>query len=433
MQSDNLKPMQQGLNSASSQSQFSIHLQNEPASSKSLLNAPSTPGSNITKRIPQNAHVIADASNPRFYVPNEVQGPSKTMPPGVYPRDINQAYNSGSDNPKLFPVDSSNNLDSEVRDIQTGMTNPAGDIEMTMASNSGVPLEFDPAFFDQSMLSTINWLPSELLSGAPHGHPQSTGVPSQYSQSLSPSAYFSRTTWQPPVINPGQTSSLQPGRVSQTPSVQVSLGSPNQYSHGISEPSPHTELVGSAKGSADCYADGAPFRLPKYGNKHTPWPNGSVEPVDTQLLIEDGEHRFNFPLISGLRTNQIPEDITRFAQRIETSTYDEIYRHFVQLCCNETPFFEVFESERFPTVDECNQFIVYFFDSFQAVYPIIHLHRFDPNTSHWLLTLSVVALGCHMSQISEMEKCTIAFHELIRRGIYLEVRKAFPPHAFFSN
>lgn len=430
VQSDNLKPMHQGLNSASSQSQFSIHLQNEPASSKASLNASSTPGSDITKRIPQNPHIIADASNHRFYLPNEAQGPSKTVPLGVYPRDINQAYNSSSNNPKIFPVDSSNNLDSRMRDVEPGMTNPAGDIEMTMANNPEVPLEFDPTFFDQSMLSTINWLPSELLSGGPNYHAQSTGVSSQYSQSLSPSTYFSRTTWQPPIINPGQTSSLQPERVSQTPSGRVSLGnnmgSPNQYSHGFSEPSPHTESVGSAKGSADYFVDGAPSRLQKYGNKHKTWPSESVEPVDTgrQLLIEDGEHRFNFPIISELRTDQTSEDITRFAQRIETSTYDEIYRHFVQLCCSETPFFQVFESERFPTVDECNQFIVFFFDSFHAVYPILHLHRFDPNTSHWLLTLSIVALGCHVSHISEMEQCTTAFHELIRRGIYLEKEKS---------
>jgi hypothetical protein len=131
--------MHQELNSAFSQSQFSVHPQNEPTSSKTLLNTSSTPGSDITKRIPQNARTIADASNHRFYLPNEAQGPSEIVPPGVYSRDINQAYNSGSDNPKALPVDSSNNLDSEVRDIQPGMTNPAGDIEMTMANNPGDP------------------------------------------------------------------------------------------------------------------------------------------------------------------------------------------------------------------------------------------------------------------------------------------------------
>lgn len=428
-QNNNLKPMHQDLNDlASRQSRFSIHLQNEPASSKTSLNVSSTPGSDHTKRIPQNAHTISDASNSRFYLPNEIQGPSDTLPLGVYPRGINQTYdNLSSDVPKAFSVNSSNNLDSEMRDIQPGM-NPAGDIEMTMANNPEVPLEFDHTFFDQSILSTINWLPSELLPGDPNGHAHSTGVSSQYNQSLSPSAYLSRTPWQPPVISPGKINFLQSERVSRTPSVHVSLKnnmeSPNQFSHGISEASPHTESAGSAKGSADYYVDGAPSRLPKYGKKHTPWSSESVGPVDIgkQLLIEDGEHRFNFPIISELRTDQISEDITRFTQRIETSTYDEIYRHFVQLCCNETPFFEVFESERFPTADECNQFIIFFFDSFQAVYPILHLSKFDPNTSHWLLTLSIIALGCHVSHVSEMEQCTTALHELIRRGIYLEVR-----------
>ncbi|KAJ5456687.1 hypothetical protein N7530_011961 [Penicillium desertorum] len=432
---DNFKHMHQDLNAATGQSQFSIHMQNEPASSRTLLNVSSTPGSDHAKRIPQNAHTIADSSTLRFYLPNEIQGRSETLPLSVYPGGIKQTYDhSSSDIPKVFPVGSSNNLDSEMRDIQPGM-NTAGDIEMTMANNPEVPLEFDPTLFDQSMLSTINWLPCDLLPGDPNGHAHSAGAASQYNQSLSPNACFSRAAWQPPVINAGQIGSLQPERASQTPSVHVSLrnnmGSPNQYSHGISEPSPHTESVGSSKGSADYYVDGAPSRLPKYGKKHTPWPGESVERVDIgkQLLVEDDEHRFDFPIISELRPDQIPEDITRFTQRIETTTYDEIYRHFVQLCRTETPFFEVFESERFPTADECNQFIILFFDSFQAVYPILHLPKFDPNTSYWLLTLSIVALGCHVSHVPEMEQCTTALHELIRRGIYLEKEKSGPGQA----
>jgi hypothetical protein len=437
---DNLKHMHQDLNAAAGQSQFSIHMQNEPASSRTLLNVSSTPRNDHAKRMPQNAHTIADASNPRFYLPNEIRGQSETLPTGIYPGGIKQTYDhSSSDIPKVFPVDSSNNLDSEMRDIQPGM-DTAGDIEMTMANNPEVPLEFDPTLFDQSMLSTVNWLPSDLLPGDPNGHTHSAGAALQYNQSLSPNAYFSRAAWQPPVINAGQVGSLQPERASQTPSVHASLrnnmGSPNQYSHGISEPSPHTESVGSAMGSADYYVDGAPSRLPKYGKKHTPWPGEYVERVDIgkQLLVEDDEHRFDFPIISELRPDQIPEDITRFTQRIETTTYDEIYRHFVQLCRTETPFFEVFESERFPTADECNQFTILFFNSFQAVYPILHLPKFDPNTSHWLLTLSIIALGCHVSHISEMEQCTAALHELIRRGIYLEVRTVFYPiHSFAAN
>ncbi|KAI2732468.1 transcriptional regulator family: Fungal Specific TF [Penicillium roqueforti] len=415
-QNDNLKPMHQDLNSASSQSQFSTHRQKELASSKTSLNVISTPGSDHKRQISQDAHTIANAPNPRFLLPNEIRRPSEILPLGAY-----QTYDNSSSNIlKAFPVNSSNNLSSEISDNQPGM-DPAGD-------NSEVPLEFDPTFFDQSTLSTINWLPRELLPSDSNGYAQSTGVSSRYNQSLSPSAYLSRTEWQPPIISAEQLNILQPERDSQTPSVHVSLRNNmetlNQYSHGISEPSPHTESVNSARGSADYYVDGAPSRRPKYA----PWSSESVEPVDIgrHLLVEDGEHRFNFPIISELRTDQISEDITRCTRRIEISTYDEIYRYFVQLCCNETPFFEVFESERFPTADECNQFIIFFFDTFQAVYPILHLSKFDPNTSHWLLTLSVIALGCQVSHISEMEQCTTALRELIRRGIYLEKEKSPP-------
>ncbi|KXG47409.1 Transcription factor [Penicillium griseofulvum] len=406
--------MHQRLNAASSQDRFSIHSQN----------VSSTSGSDHTNRIPQNAH-ISDTSNPGVYLPNETQGPSEPLE--GYPGDIDQTYNNSSSNiPKAFPIESSNNLDSKMGGIQPGMT---------MANNPEVPLDFDPTFFDQSILSTINWLPGELLSSAPNGPAESTGISSQYNQSLSPSIYFSQTAWQPPVVSAGKMSPLQTEQVSQTPSAHVTLGnnmgSPNQHSHGISEPSPHSESVGSAKGSAEYYVDGAPSRPPKHEKKHTPWSSSSVEPADIgkQLLMEDGEHRFDFPIISELRTEKISKDIVRFAQRIKTSTYDEIYRHFVQMCCNETPIFKVFESDRFPTMDKCNQFILFFFDSFQAVYPILPLSQFDPNTSHWLLTLSIITLGCHVSHIPEMEQCTTALHELIRRGIYLEKEKSRPGQA----
>ncbi|KAJ5177863.1 uncharacterized protein N7500_000562 [Penicillium coprophilum] len=435
-ETENLNPRHQDSNAGSSQSQLSIYRQNEPVpSSKTSLNGPSTSGSDHTRRMSQNTHGVTGASAPGLYLPNEIQGPSEPLPPGVYPEDINRTYDNSSSNiPKAFPVNSSDNISSETRNPHLGMSNTTGDIELTMENDPEVSLEFDPTLFDQSMLSTINWFPGELPPGAPNGHEQSTSLPSHYNQSLSPSAYFSRAAWKPPVVS-GQMSILQRERVSQTPPVHVSLGNnvgrPNRDSHRMSEPSPHNESVESAMGPADYYVDGAPSRLPKYKKKHTPWSGSSVEPVDIgrQLAIEDSEHRFSFPLISEVRIDRIPEDTTRFAQRIETSTYDELYQHFVQLCCNESPFFEVFESERFPTMDECNQFILYFFDSFQAVYPIIHLSQFDPNTSHRLLTLSIIALGCHMSLIPEMEQCTTALHELIRRGVYLEKEKSRPGQA----
>jgi hypothetical protein len=406
-----------------------------------MISTFSTSASDQAKEMPPNAQSTNTvASSSRFYLPNAAQGPSTTqISMEAYPNgDQSQTYGnlSKSGAPKGFPVNQpTNNINSEMRDLQSEINNEAVDLDMAMANNPEVSLEFDPTFFDQSMLSTLNWLPNELLSG-PSDQQQTTGV-SSYNPSLGQGAYFSGAAWQPPVVSAGRMSPLRPGNVSQSPSVHVSLGtnmeSPNQYSHPMTETSPHTESVDSAKRSADYYVDGAGARLPKYRKKHTPWSSSSVEPTDIgrQLLLEDNKQRFSFPVISEIRTDQVSEDVTHLAQRIEAQTYDEIHRQFILLCHNETPLFDTFESDGFPTVDECNWFIAFFFDSFQAVYPILHLPTFNPNTCHWTLTLSIVALGCHVSHISEMEHCTSGFHELIRRGIYVEVRILLSLHVIF--
>jgi hypothetical protein len=435
-QNDNLKPGHQDSNAASHVDGFSI---DNPgvvgSSSKTSLNVASTAGSDHNKQIPQDAPFLADASTSRLYLTDGTQclSAAAQLPPDAYTGDISQTYdNSKPGAPGEFSVDSSNNSDLEMRDPKPAVANPAGGLTIPMTTNPEVSLEFDPTFFDQSMLSTINWLPGELLSGASNGQAaHSTSVSSQYHQSPSPGAYFSRPVWQPPAISAGPISPLHPRSISRTPSVHVSQGinveSPNQSAHAGSEPSPHNESVDSAKRSADYYIDGAGSRLPKYKKRLAHWSRSSVEPVDVdrQLFNEDFDRCFNFPSILEIRTDQRSEDAARSVQQIGVSTYDGIYRQFIHLCCNKNPFFEKFASEKFPTVDECNQFIVFFFDSFQPVYPVLHHSTFDPNTCHWLLTLTIIALGCHVSNISDMEQCTVAFHEFIRRGIYVEVRILF--------
>ncbi|KAJ5747451.1 uncharacterized protein N7511_009147 [Penicillium nucicola] len=419
------------LNPSSHMNQFSINPLHEQLSSKPSINTFPTTATDHPKEIaPNPPNTITVASGSRFYLQNASQESSTTQHPmDAYPNgDPGQTYGelSSSGIPKGFLVNHPTNLNPEMRGLEAEMTTEAVDINMAMANNPEVSLEFDPALFDQSMLSTLNWLPNELIPGPPD-QPQTASVSSQYAPSLGQGTYFSGAVWQPPMVSAGQISPLRPGNVSQSPSVHVSMGSnmesPNQYSHPMSETSPHNESVDSAKRSADYYVDGAGARLPKYRKKHTPWSSSSVEPTDNgrKLLLEDSEHRFSFPVIAEIRTDQVSEEVAHFAKRIEPSTYDEIYRNFILLCRNENPLFDTFESDGFPTVDECNWFIAFFFDSFQAVYPILHLPTFNPNICHWLLTLSIVAVGCHVSHISEMDQCASGFHELIRRGIYVEL------------
>lgn len=370
---------------------------------------------------------VAGPSNPHLYLPNASQASAGAgVPLSSYNGEgRSHAYHdiSSSNTPKMFSVSGTTAMGPDLRNIQPGLANPGDGI--AMAGNLDVSLDFNPALFDQSMLSTINWLPHEFFAGPANDQTQSSSLPPPCSQPIFPDAHLARTTWQPPVITTGQISPSIPENVTHAPSnhlLATDMGSPN-YPRIQSEASPHSASVDSTKRSGDYYVDGSGARLPKYRKKQARWSQTSVEPVDiiSQLQRDSSDSRRNFPKIQEIRMENISEEASRFTRPIETSTYDEIYRHFLLLCRNDHPIFEEFESENFPTADECTRFIVVYFDSFQAVYPILHLPTFDPNHCHWLLTLAVVAIGCHASNIPETDQCTAAFHEMIRRALSVEV------------
>ncbi|KAJ5832213.1 hypothetical protein N7474_000524 [Penicillium riverlandense] len=343
------------------------------------------------------------------------------MPMDIYANtDRPQPYPSMPNSDIPFSANAA--MGTDMRDVPQGLHSAGVDIDTAMAGN----LDFDPAFFEQSMLSTINWLPHEFFAGPPNDQMQSSRLPSQPNQPFFPDAQLARTTWQPPVIQAGQGSPSMPGNISQTPSGHLSMGtdmgSPNQYTHMVGETSPHAESVDSAKRSADYYVDGAGARLPKYRRKQAPW-SSSTEPttVTRQLPLGAGEGRYSFPLIQESPVDNISEEVRRFTRGINSSVYDEIYHQFIMLCRNDNPIFPQFETDNFPSAQHCNQFIAFYFESFQAVYPILHLPTFDPNTCHWLLMLAVVAIGCNVANISETTQCAAAFHEMLRRALYVEV------------
>lgn len=372
---------------------------------------------------------IEGASNPPLCLSSSnPTSSSARLPLGVYPNgDCQQPYGEimNTNVPKLYSVAPTARLGPEMRELQPGMTGSGVDIDMDMTTNPEMALEFDPSFLDQSILSTINWLPNEFFVGTSSDHAQASRVPSLYSQPTASNPYAARMTWHPPMINTGQ---LSPSIAeNQTPSGQMSLGpdmgSPRRYSHVVSESSPHSESVDSGKRSADYYVDGGGARLPKYRKKQTPWSTSSTDAVAVagQSLCEDSMRRFAFRTVHDIHVENISEEVARFVRPIEATTYDQIYRNFLVLCRSDNPFFEMFDSETFPPAEDCSRYLACYFDSFQTVYPILHLPTFDPNQCHWLLTLALVAVGCHSSAICEADQCTAAFHEMIRRAICVEV------------
>ncbi|KAJ5677993.1 uncharacterized protein N7477_003626 [Penicillium maclennaniae] len=367
---------------------------------------------------------IMGASNFSLYLASHSVPPER-LPLETYSGEIQQSHNemTTSHMPKMFSVDPTPGLGPNMRNLQPDMMGAEVDMEMDMSGSGEINLEFDPSLFDQSMLSTINWLPNEFFTNASHESPQLSGVPF-----AATSTYSFRFMCNPHAM----ASALSPSmaeNLPHTPSERISLGtdmrSPRQYSHVGSEVSPHSESVDSAKRSSDYYVDGGGARLPRYRKKQASWsaPAADAAGLAGRSAARDDIRRHEFPGNHAINLDRISE-AARSVRPIDTNTHHELYRNFLRLCRTDNPFFEMFETDNFPTEEECSHYLACYFDVLHDVYPIVHLPTFDPNRCHWLLVLAIVAIGSHTSDTQEKDQCRDAFHEMIRRAIYTEKEKA---------
>ncbi|KAJ6119703.1 hypothetical protein N7523_003983 [Penicillium sp. IBT 18751x] len=379
---------------------------------------------------PDGRTSIINASNSSLYLA------SHSVPPGRLPLeacsgDIQQSHDEMTtpQMQKMFSVDPTAGLGPDMRNLPPDMINAEVDIEMNMSGSGEINLEFDPSLFDQSMLSTINWLPNEFFTNASHESPQLSGFPSQQPQPTFSDSYATRMPWHLPVIKTGQVSPSMAENLPHTPSAHVSLGtdmgSPRRYSHVGSEVSPHSDSMGSARRSSDYYVDGGGARLPRYRKKQASWSASAVDAAGLagRSATADDTRRHGFPGNHAINLDSVSE-AARSVRPIDTNTHHELYRNFLRLCRTDNPFFEMFESDNFPTAEDCSHYLACFFDLLHDVYPIVHLPTFDPNQRHWLLVLAIVAIGSHTSDIQEKDQCRDAFHEMIRRAIQTEKEKA---------
>lgn len=410
--------------------QFSVNGLNDPQPSpKSSIDTFQNTIGALVKNTPSDGRgSVPGPPDPRLYLPHS--NPTSSTEPLPMPTYANGEYPeiSNPDLPKIFSVEASADLGPELRNPQSGIPNSGVDLDIDMTGNPELGLDFDPSFFDQSMISAINWLPNELFAGpAASDQGQCSRAPSQFSQPALPENYMVHIAWQPPVIHADQISTSIPENISQTPSGNLSLGtdmgSPRRRSsHVPSEASPHSESVDSTKRSADYYVDGGGARLPKYRKRQTRWSISSADVNSTnESLYETNSRRFDFLSTHEVNIESISDELIYSVRKIESTTYNEIYRNFILLCRSENPFFEMFESENLPSAEDCSRYLISYFDSFQAVYPMVHLPSFNPNHCHWLLTVALVAIGCHSSSTPAADQHTAAFHELIRRALHVEV------------
>lgn len=410
--------------------QFSINgMSDTPASPKTSTHPfPSPAVHTLGKKSSDGQGSVAGPSNSQFYTPSDnTAADAATLPPGVYPSG---EYDPGYGELRtrgMLPRGTTTNIIPGLREVDAAMTGPGVDMDIDMTGHSEMGLGFDPSIFDQSMISTINWLPNEFFAGPSSDQPQTSRVPQQFTPGAFPESSAARFAWQPSVINADNISCSIPENNTHTPSEPLSLGtdmgSPRRYSHVGSESSPHAESVDSGKRSTDFYVDGGGARLPRYRKKRTPWSRPATDlPTTTgQTFRENSPRRFGFPGVQEVQMENISGEVLHSIRPIEATTHGEIYRNFLSLCRNDNPFFEMFETENFPRPEECTRYLACYFDKFQAVYPIFHIPTFNVNQCHWILALAIIAIGCHSSSIHDADQSTASFHEMLRRAIHVEV------------
>lgn len=366
---------------------------------------PSPEGSTNTRPHPRELHHLLERQGSSTRA-SELQ-PYTTLP-SVEPA---AAYTSAG---RPQPHESMSNLKS----LSHGMARSG------IAHGAEAALNFEHPSFDQPGLSTQNWLLDDFLTTTTHDQAK-RGLSSHWSQSAVSNSHTNRREWQLPPIQGGQTSPPTFQSISLTRPKHLPQGtglrSPRRYSHVAAETS-QRRSVGYPKYPADCSVNQIDADFSNTRGSQIPWPTTPVANASfEQPPDERSSHQFAFPSVHQCHIGNVPDLLIHSVRPIEASTYNQIYQNFLLLCRNRNPIFSKFESETFPSPGDCNSYLVSYFHSFQAVYPLIHLPSFHPNRSHWILTLAIVAIGCHYSEIRETDQCTAAFHELIRRAILCEV------------
>lgn len=376
---------------------------------------------------------VENTNAPMHLPPFAVMYATARLPLSIYQnKDFRNSYGEASNHRPTVLSEPSTDLDTELRGLQSDTASSGVNIDMDTTRNASMAFDFDPSLCDQSMLSTINWLPNEFLRDTRSEVPPENAS-SQPCHPALPNIHAAPGTWQLPVID---SDHLIQENISQMPPGHHFIGNgingPSQYPHILNQSCPRPETVDSSKRSVEHSVNDGGTRLLNYKKAPSSWP---ILPADATVPAAKSPsddidvHHLGFPPLHDIHVDNISNDVVQKLRPLQQLAYNVIYRNFLVLCRNKSPFFETFESEIFPSAETCTHFIASFFDSFQTVYPIFHLSTFDPNQCHWLVTIAIAAIGCHSSGIREVDRCTAAFHEMIRRAILAEVRP-FPRFQF---
>ena len=274
-----------------------------------------------------------------------------------------------------------------------------------------------PPFFDYPIASTVDWLSSDIpdvmnMQFLPFE------LPTEIDENVLLENSLIRPTWLPAEgsCTEKNTSLLTLEYVPQAAKEQC-----NRFVDAVGKEAPHPDLYGAIPGSGNCYSHGDDYEAREYSRNLEPLLTPSAGSVDSQNCLQEYSIQYSFACDAG-QVNRLSWAESAIRWSIEESVYEAIFNCFLQLCYSDSSIFPKFECDAFPNAKMLARFIQFYFDRFQPVYPILHYPAFDPNKCHWVVTLAVLAIGSSFANIPGASvQLTAAFHEFLRRAIYIEV------------
>ncbi|RAL00895.1 putative C2H2 transcription factor [Aspergillus ibericus CBS 121593] len=310
----------------------------------------------------------------------------------------------------------------QSKSFHTAGEDPNGIATVRTVENQQVRMELMRPL-SQSTLSTINWLPQNPLDSNDHSHPLNSSYPKAIG-SKPPDVSLNQTAWFPSITD---SSPMASENVSRTPSGNTSLGGNTESPSQISQ----SKYNNATQRAGDHFMDGAVPGFSNFRRERDAWSGLSTVSADASIQLQrtNGQPQFLFPILPEARVHAANEDQNDRQYPLEPSTYHMIHNAFVQMCSTDNFLYPKFESNYFPDAKILSSFIYLYFDNFQPVYPIFHLPTFDLNKCHWLVVLTLSAIGCHFAGLQEQSECAPAFHEFLRRAITVEKEKCYEDRA----
>jgi Fungal specific transcription factor domain len=294
-------------------------------------------------------------------------------------------------------------------------------ISLDIPQSSELELPLDPELFQPVDDLNTNWLPIDISKDFNYLQPMDPNISYDAAHQWWLESLNAKNEWLEPTTNVDHVPTL--GLSEQPPSLPfATTQSPQSLSSLSQDGSSLSASNDEASGFGDHYVDGEGARHTKRKRRKTCWgpPEDPISPYVPGVVPRS---KLAFPMVHEKLAHEIC--LNTFTRQIPSSTYEIILSMFGKLCCAQT-LFTPFESTQFPVADILSYFICHYLDEFQSVYPVFHMPTFDLNQAHWILILTVSAIGSCFISSPDTAHYAYPLQEFARRAILVE-KEAYKP------